>query len=209
MSVPGLTRAIGERFCLIYLVKRKAFFLKSVLSLSCVFPLQVFQWQLFSQQPPVFRAGRCSVVRTWQGQTWNPGLRPSCRAQKSPIALSYCLSTVPHYYPSTTNNLILKALQNPCSDWTANWTRASLLPKSCPPSISTPLYYTPPSQLSWTGTHSLGSDKSWFHRTDWEVPPQLLNCCPAAPFLYSPSAHKHGAMGEAWWEESTDKISNI
>lgn len=38
------------------------------------------------------------------------------------------------------------------------------LPKSCTPSITSPLYYTPLSQLSSTGTHSLGSNKIWFHR---------------------------------------------
>lgn len=35
------------------------------------------EWQLFPQQPPVFRYSRCAVVRTRQGQTWNAGLRPS------------------------------------------------------------------------------------------------------------------------------------
>lgn len=158
----------------------------------CRLPLQVFQWQLFSQQPLVFRAGRCAVVRTRQGQTWNPGLRPSYRPQKSPIALS----TVPHYYPLTTNNLILKALQKPCSDWT--W--ASLLPS---PALypSHRIFITLLlSQLSWTGTHSLGSDKGWFHRTDWEVPPQLLNCCPAAP--QSPFfTHPQHTSNWAWWKK--------
>lgn len=136
----------------------------------CV-PLQVFWWQLFSQQPPVFRVGRCAVVRTWQGQTWNPGLRPSRRAQKGPIALPYCLSAVSHYYPSTTNNLIRQAPRhNLALTGLAGWIWASRVPKSCTPFPSAP-YYAPLSQLSSKGMHSLGSCKA-----DWEVPLRLLNC---------------------------------
>ncbi|TMS06068.1 FERM domain-containing protein 4A [Larimichthys crocea] len=77
-------------------------------------PQHILNWQS--------GAGRCAVVRTRQGKTWNPCLRPSYKAQKSPIALSYCLSTVPHYYPSTTNNLILKPCKNPALTGPVDWT---------------------------------------------------------------------------------------
>lgn len=55
-------------------------------------------------------------------------------AQGPPIALSYCLSTVTHYYPLTTNNLNLKALQKPCPDWSGR------LDTSLTPSPSPALY---------------------------------------------------------------------
>lgn len=54
------------------------------------------------------------------------------------------------------------------------------------------------SQFSWTDTHLLSSDKGCFHRTDWEVPPQLLNCCPSAPQSpsFTHSTHKQLGMVE-------------
>lgn len=58
----------------------------------------------------------------WYGQdkakpgtlVWDLPMGP----RRVPIALSYCLSIVPHNYPSTTDNLILKALQKPCPEQT-------------------------------------------------------------------------------------------
>lgn len=65
------------------------------------------------------------------------------------------------------------------------------------------------SPLSRTGTRSLGSDKGWFHRTDWEVPPQLLNCCPLAPqspfFIHFLQHTSSGASGIERWEERAQK----
>lgn len=159
-------------------------------SSSCV-PLQVFRWQLFSQQPPVFRVGRCAVVRTWQGQTWNPGLRPSWRSQKGPIALPYCLSTVSHYYPSTTNNLVHQAPGTtlPSLDWLAGY-EPPPVPKSCTPShelLITPLYHSSAQQ----------------GRTRWAPVSQTERCrlgcwtvSATEPVLHSPSAHKQQSDGE-------------
>lgn len=43
----------------------------------------------------MFRAGRCAVVRTWQGQTWNPGLRPPKGPRK--VSLPSPLSLTAHW----------------------------------------------------------------------------------------------------------------
>lgn len=186
--------------------------LKSLCSLC--FPPQVFQWQLLPQQPSVFGVGRCAVVQTWQGQTWNPGLRPSLRVRKSPIALSYCLFTVSHYYPSTTNNLIQKALKKiPALSRLAGWIWASFFTKSCTPSITPPLlYYTPLSQLSSTGTHSMGSDQIWFHRDRLRSATSVVALLPHSttepvhPQRTSDRAMEDGAMGKE--RERAQKISN-
>lgn len=102
-----------------------------------------------------------------------------------PLPSPYCRSTVPHDYPSTTNNLILKALKQPRPDWT--W--AFLLPVS---------------------HHSLGSDRGRFHRADWEATPSAVKLLPSSTterFIYSLSAaHKQQANGkQAMRQESTEE----
>ncbi|KAG7217439.1 hypothetical protein INR49_021606, partial [Caranx melampygus] len=73
---------------------------------------------------------------------------------RSTVALSYCLSTVPHCYPSTTNNLILKALQKPCPDRTGGLDM-SLPPPPCilplfhlTTSLLCPLYHSSPCSIT-------------------------------------------------------------
>lgn len=168
-------------------------------------PLQVFQWQLFSQQPPVFRAGRCAVVRTRQGQTWNPGLRPSYRGQKSPIDLSYCLSTVPHYYPSTTNNLILKAPQKPCPDGTGGLNMS--LPSALHPShhlFIIPLCHSSAGQghAHWAPIRAdFTGQTEKCHLSCWTVALQHHRGCSSLTL----SIHAVGRWGMEQWEERAHK----
>lgn len=110
----------------------------------------------------MLRAGRCAVVQKRQDQTWNLGLRPSCMANKQPV-----FDFVPHCYPSTTEHLI--------------HSRPDPTQASVPPWVSPPGFMADLSQLSWTGTHSLGFDKGWFHGTDWEV---LKVCVPPPPLQH-------------------------
>ncbi len=135
---------------------------------------------------------------------WDLLIGPRKVPLPSPTASPLSLTTT-HRQPTTSS---LRPYKNPALTELADWTWASLLPKSCPPSISPPLYYALLIQLSWMGTHSLGSGKGWFHRTDWEVPPQLLNCCPAAPQSPSfthPQHTSNGARGKERWEERAQK----
>ena len=79
-------------------------------------------------------------------------------------------------------------------------------PPCIPPLHPFPLFIMPPplSQLSQTGTHSLGSDSGGFHQTDWEVPPQLLNSCPPAPRSSVCTRPHRDEGGEAMGIESTE-----
>lgn len=121
------------------------------------------------------------MVRTWQGQTWNPGLRPSHRAQKSPFALSYCVPTVPYHYSSTTDNLILNTLKG-AQPW-PNWGTGHEPPSSLNLALHVwellywaPLYHSSAGQ----GHTRWALIRAGFHRMNWEVPSQLLNWFPPA-----------------------------
>lgn len=142
----------------------------SILVLS-MFSLQVFQWQLFPRQPPVFRAGRCAVVRTRQGQTRNPGLRPSRQSTVKPFSGLSAVSDS----PLTTDNLIRKAPQKPARSRSGR-----------PTTSLVDLRSTHPRHLQPNVT------EIWPHG---DGPHELLFRSNTEPVLFSHAAHGNEAAG--------------
>lgn len=131
----------------------------------CVFSYRSFSDSCFLSSP------LCSELADvqWYGHdkakpgtlVWDLPKGPRRVPLPSPTAPPLSITTT-HWQPTTSS---VKPYKNPALTRLAGWIWAHpLLPKSCTPSISSPLHYTPLSQLSLTGTHSLGFSEIWFHR---------------------------------------------